>query len=87
MSGTCILSSYISKLEFNDPPPVVVEKAKVTILDAISNMIVEYPLGPTKMFLELSKEMATMATENLIVGLNSQIPPNCVNLKAKGASQ
>ena len=68
MSSTRILASYLSGLRFEDLPPEVVEKGKLAILDAVGNCIGGYPLGLSRTFLDLARNLGSGRAEATLMG-------------------
>ncbi len=73
MSSTRALASYISKLQYEDLPPSVVEKGKIAILDVLGISLGAYPLGLSKTFLELAKDMGGGRGEATLVGDGAKV--------------
>ena len=73
MSSTRILASYLSKIRYEDLPPSVVEKGKLTILDAVCNMIGAYPLSLSKTFLNLAKDLGGGREEATLIGDGTKV--------------
>ena len=73
MSSTRILASYLSKLKYEDLPPSVVEKGKLTILDAVGNMIGGYPLRLSRTFLDLAKDLGGGREEATLIGDGTKV--------------
>ncbi len=68
MSSTRILASYLSELRFEDLPPEVVEKGKLAILDAVGNCIGGYPMGLSRTFLDLAKDLGGGRGQATLIG-------------------
>ena len=73
MSSTQILASYLSKLKYEDLPPSVVENGKLTILDAMCNMIGAYPLSLSRTFVDLAKDLGGGREEATLIGDGTKV--------------
>ena len=73
MSSTRTLASYLSKIEYDDLPPAVVEKGKLAIVDAVGNCIGGYPIYLSKTFLELSKELGGGREQATLIGDGTKV--------------
>ena len=73
MSSTRILASYLSKIRYEDLPPSVVENGKLTILDAMCNMIGAYPLSLSRTFLDLAKDLGGGREEATLIGDGTKV--------------
>ena len=73
MSATRTLASNISKLKYEDLPPSVVEKGKLAIMDSTGNAIGGYPLGLSKTFLKMAKDVGGGREEATLIGDGTRV--------------
>ena len=73
MSATRSLASYVSNLKYEDLPPLVVEKGKLQILDALGNAIGGYPLSLSKTFLGMAKDLGGGSEEATLIGDGTKV--------------
>ena len=75
MSSTRTLAGYLSALRYEDLPPLVAEKGRLLILDAIGNCIGGYPLPLATPFLEMSKELGGGSPQATLIGDGAKVAP------------
>ena len=73
MSATRTLARYLSKLRYEDLPPEVVEKGKLSIINSLGNCIGGYPLTLSKTFLELAKDLGAGKAEATLIGDGTKV--------------
>ena len=73
MSSTRALAGYLSRLRYEDLPPDVVEKGKLSIINSVGNSIGGYPLTVSKTFLELSKDLGIGRPESTLIGDGTKV--------------
>ena len=73
MSATRSLASYISGIKYDDLPPLVVEKAKLAIIDALGNCIGGYPISGSEIFLEMAKDFGGGKQEATLIGDGTRV--------------
>ena len=73
MSSTRTLAKYLSQMSYEDLPPKVVEKSKLSVLDALGNIIGGYPLNLSRTFLELAKDMGGGREQATLIGDGAKV--------------
>ena len=73
MSSTRKLAGYVSKLNYEDLPPEVVEKGKLAVLDTLGNCIGGYPLGLARTFLDMTKDLGGGRAEASLIGDGTKV--------------
>ena len=73
MSSTRSLASYLSNMKFEDLPPDVVEKGKLSIMNFVGNSIGGYALPLAETFLELAKDMGAGKGESTLIGDGTKV--------------
>ena len=73
MSTTRTLASYLSKVNYEDLPPAVIERGKAATLDVVGNAIGGYPLSLSKTFLDVAKDSGGGRDTATLIGDGSKV--------------